>query len=342
MHWAAKDILYWLIALLPLAVILRLMLRWRERRLQMLADQAALDRLLPERQQTIHRRRLFCTLAATALIGIALARPQWGASHREVRHEGLEIIVVLDTSNSMRAEDFRPNRLQAAKWGIRDLVEHLDRDRIGLVAFAGDSFLISPLTIDYGAFMMALDDVHPGIIARGGTEIDQALRLAMDSFDHEAESDKVIILVSDGEDHGAPASRLIPKMRDLDITLFAIGVGSPDGGLIPISDRDGSVNFLRDRQGNVVRTRLDERTLQELALGTGGIYVRASAGDFGFERIIDQGIDRLKRDQLESRLIVQYEERFAVFIGAALLMLIVESLLGVAKGVKRPEREARI
>ena len=342
MHWGAKDILYWLFALLPLALLLSFMLRRRERRLRLLADQAALDRLLPERQQAIQRRRLFCTLAAAALIGIALARPQWGATHREVRHEGLETIVVLDTSNSMLAEDFRPNRLQAAKWGIRDLVERLDRDRIGLVAFAGDSFLVSPLTIDYGAFMMALDDVHAGMIGRGGTDIGQALRLAMDSFDHEAESDKVIILVSDGEEHGEPASRLIPELRDLGITVFAIGVGSPDGDLIPITDREGNVNFLRDRDGNVVRSRLDERTLQEIALGTGGIYVRSSGGDFGFERIIDQGIDHLKREQLESRLIVQYEERFAIFLGGALLLLFLESLLGIARGVKRPEREARI
>ncbi len=342
MHWGAQQTLYWLIALLPLALLLNHMLRRRERRLQMLADESALDRLLPERHRSIQRRRMFCTLGAAALTVLALARPQWGATQREVRHEGLEIIVVLDTSNSMRAEDFRPNRLQAAKWGILDLVEHLDRDRIGLVAFAGDSFLISPLTIDYGAFMMALDDVHAGIVARGGTEIDQALRLAVDSFDHEAESDKVIILVSDGEDHGSPASRLIPELRERDITIFAIGVGSPDGDLIPITDRQGNVNFLRDRDGNVVRTRLDERTMQELALGTGGIYVRASAGDFGFERIIDQGIDRLKRDQLESRLIVQYEERFALFLGGALLLLLAEALFGATKGVKRPERETRI
>lgn len=262
-----------------------------------------------------------------ALGVVALARPQWGEKWIDVQHMGLDILVVLDTSNSTLAEDVRPNRMERAKLGVRELVSQLRGDRIGLIPFAGGSYLYCPLTTDYGAFLMMLDDVRPGLIPRGGTAIEQALHLAIESFDDQLLADRVIILITDGEDHEGDPLRTIDEMRRRNIRLFAVGVGTPEGDLIPIPDGRGGMTFLRDRQGQIVRTRLEEATLERLATRTGGLYVRATPGEFGLRTIYEQGIAPLQRDRLESERLQIYEERFALFLIAALLLLVFESLL---------------
>lgn len=327
MQWGNPDMLPWLWLLLPLAALLFGLARRRERQLARLMDAQVLAQGLPATRLKRHRARLLLWLIAVALVGVALARPQWGEKWIEVRHMGLDILVVLDTSNSMLAEDIRPNRLGRAKLGIRDLIGQLRGDRIGLIPFAGDSYLYCPLTADYGAFMMMLDDVRPGLIPRGGTAVEQALRLAVNTFDDHLLADRVIILVTDGEDHEGNPLNVLDEMRRRNIRLFAVGVGTPDGDLIPVTDERGRTSFLRDREGNIVRTRLQEDMLERLATRTGGMYVRATPGDFGLEQIYQQGIAPLQRDMLETEMIRAYEDRFGWFLGLALLLLVVEALL---------------
>jgi len=327
MHWGAKTILYGLILLVPAAMVLFYMLRMRENKLRLIADREVLERLLPARAASRRRLKLCLTLLAAALLIVALARPQWGFHWREVNRRGLDIMVVLDTSNSMLAEDIKPNRLQQAKWGIRDLVRQLSNDRIGLIAFAGGSFLQCPLTIDYAAFLMTLDDLYAGIIPRGGTRIAQALELAMDSFEAETESDKAVVLITDGEDHEGDLSEIGAKLKERGIRVYAIGVGTLSGEPIPMRNEEGRLEFQKNKEGNVVTTALHEGSLKQLAIATGGMYVRSAPGDFGFERIIEQGIDKLQRSELESKMAKEYEERFQWFLGAALLLLLAESCI---------------
>jgi len=334
-NWGADSILYWLIALIPIAWLLLYLLARRERRLRLLADREVLDRLLPSRRPARRRWKLLIELLAIALVVLALARPQWGFQWREVKRRGLDIMVVMDTSKSMLAEDVKPNRLQQAKWGVRDLVRQLSRDRVGLIAFSGGSFLQCPLTIDYAALLLTLDDLYAGIIPRGGTRISQALDLALESFDYESDSDKVVILITDGEDTEGDPAAMTDELKRRGIRLYAIGVGTLAGEPIPIRNEEGRLDFQKNREGNVVKSSLQESGLQKLALATGGIYVRSAPGDFGFERIISQGIEKLKRSELESRMAKDFEDRFYWFIAAALILLAAENLVGIGRRVSQ-------
>ena len=325
-RWADPRFLHGLWALLPLAGLLWFLLARRERRLRLLLDGEAASRLAPGRSPARVRAKAVLWFLALALAIVALARPQWGVRWQQVRRRGLEILVVLDTSNSMRATDLKPDRLQRAKLGLGDLLTRLSGDRIGLVAFAGSSFLECPLTVDYAAFSMMLDDVRPGIIPRGGTAIAPALEKALESFDKGGEADRVIVLVTDGEDHGGGIDRAISALKEKKVRVFAVGVGTARGELIP-GAAGGRTAFLTDRSGNPVRTSLREEPLEKLAAATGGLYVSAADDDSALERVFDQGLANVRRDEKEARLVKAYEERFPWFLGAAVLLLTLESLL---------------
>lgn len=324
MKWGHPDILVWLWLLVPLAWLLLRQIRRREKLLSKLIDRSLWPHVIPDRKQSGIRRKQIVWLLALALCILALARPQWGFSWMEVSRKGLDVMVVLDTSNSMLAEDIKPNRLKQAQWGIEDLVRILNGDRIGLLCFAGGNFLQCPLTIDYAAFMMTLNDVYAGMIPRGGTAITPALNKAIDSFDSSSNADKAIVLITDGENHEGNPVSLLDKLKEKNIRVYSIGVGTREGELIPSTD-DQQQGYLKDRQGRVVKTALNEAPLRELALGTGGIYVRSAPGDFGFDRIVRDGLSRLTKDEQESRMVKAYEDRFMWLAGAALLLFITEA-----------------
>ena len=333
MKWADQYILYLLWLLIPTAWIIYALLKRREKKLRQLVDEQALSILLPIRTFKRIRARNIYWLLAIALCLIALARPQWGFRWVEVKQRGLDIMVVLDTSNSMLAEDIKPSRLQQAKWGIRDLLSQLQGDRVGLTVFAGSSFLECPLTVDYAAFMMTLDDVYAGIIPKGGTAIEQALKTAIDGFEDDSEADKAIVLITDGEDHEGNPLSMIKTLKNEGIRVYAIGVGTLGGELVPSQEPGG---FFKDRQGNVVKSSLKEDVLKQLALETGGAYVRSAAGDFGLERVFSESIDALKRSEQEERMAKIYEDRYLWFAGLGLILLIIEALMS-EKGFFRRE-----
>ncbi len=326
MKWGNQDLLFWLAALLPLLLITGLMLKRRAILLGRMAEKGLWATMLPGRSIKRQRIKIYLRVLALALATIALARPQWGFQWEKVTQRGLDIIVALDTSKSMLAQDIKPNRLQQAKWGVRDLVKELNGDRIGLVAFAGDSFLQCPATIDYAAFLMMLDDIYAGIVPVGGTDLFQALEDSIDSFGEESTSDKVIILISDGEGHTGDPLALIPRLKEENIRVFAIGVGTLQGELIQTSD-----GFVKDDSGNVVKSSLNEDMLERIALETGGFYVRSAPGDFGLERVYQQGISELQREERESRMAKIWQERFPWFIGASLLLLLLEAAIHPGK-----------
>lgn len=327
MKWGAPEVLPWLWLLVPLAWGVLALVGRRERRLRELADEAVLSTLMPNRSASLVHGRTVVWLAAVALCGVAMARPQWGFHWQEVKRRGLDIMVVLDTSRSMLAEDIKPNRLQQAKWGIRDLVRSLKGDRVGLVSFAGSSFLQCPLTSDYAAFLMTMDDVYVGIIPRGGTAIGQALETALEGFEERTDADKVIVLVTDGEDHSGSLDAVTERLKQEGIRVYAVGVGSIEGDLIPDQTDGGPSGYFKNREGNVVKSALREDAIGRLALATGGIYVRSVPGDFGLDRIVEQGLANLKRDEQDSRMVKDYEERFVWPLGLALVLLGSEAAL---------------
>jgi len=335
MRFGSPEFFHWLWLLLPLVITLAVLHRQRNRNLTSLISSTVWKTVLPGHNPKRSRWRTILRLLALLCIGLALTRPQWGYKMEEVRQRGLDIIVVLDTSKSMLATDIRPNRLQQAQWAVRDFVRHLKGDRIGLIAFAGSSFLQCPVTVDYAAFTMMLDDLYAGIIPRGGTAIAQALETAAESFDRSTEADKVIILITDGEDHDGDPLKMAEKLKDEDIRLYSIGVGTPEGELIPAKGG----GYVKDEQGRVVKSTINETLLEQLARETGGFYVRSAPGDFGLDRIYKLGISSLLQDEQDTRLAKVYEERFGWFGSAALLLLLAEALTAGKTKFKKPKSE---
>ena len=326
MKWGHVQLLVWLPLAIPLAWALFALLRRRRRALAQLVDPALLGVLAPAWNPARAKSRLVLRVLALALLVLALARPQWGFRWEEVRRRGLDLMVVLDTSRSMMASDIKPTRLQQAKWGIRDLLRNLRGDRVGLVPFAGSSILQCPLTIDYAAFTMTLDDVYSGIIPKGGTAIEQALRTAVAAFPKDGTADRVILLITDGEDHDGDPLALLPELKEQGVRVYTIGIGTLEGEMVPAGDGQGG--YFKDRQGQIVKTALKEDVLQKLALGTGGTYVRSAPGDTGLERVFNESIANLKRSEQENRTAKIYEERFVWPIAAAILLLAWEAMLG--------------
>jgi len=332
MNWQTPSDLWWLLALLPLWLMTGLLIRWRKKQLGNVIDESLWSVLLP--RYSIRRLRVknFIRLLALGFIILAWARPQWGFKDEEIKQRGLSILVALDTSRSMLAQDIKPSRLKQTKWGVRDLTKELKGDRIGIVAFAGDAFLQCPATLDYAAFLMTLDDVYSGIVPLGGTDLEKALRVAMKSFEKEKDdADKVIILISDGESTTGNPMALIPELKRAGIRLFCIGVGTKEGEIIQTSK-----GMVKDEKGNVIKSRLDEKSLEELALSTGGFYIRSAPGDFGLERVYRQGLAPLQRTNYNNRNVRVWNERFPLFLGFALVLLFIETLIRpTRKGEKK-------
>lgn len=276
---------------------------------------------------------------ATGLMVIALARPQFGTRVETVRRRGQDVVVAVDLSQSMMAEDISPNRLEAARLAILRLIRNLDGDRIGLVAFAGEAFIQSPLTADYSAAALFLNAMDPEIMPVQGTDLGQALQMSLDALDQGAREDRILVLVTDGEDHEGEIDPQIQRAVESGVRIHAVGLGSAEGVPIPAgpSGRDG---FLRDDEGNVVTTRLDEATLQNLASATGGQYVRVAAGVTAFSDLVDD-IAAGEGEEAETREVTQFEEQFPLFLGLALILLIVEFLLSDGRRPPLPEPEAQ-
>jgi Ca-activated chloride channel family protein len=335
MSWAA-PMAFLLLPVTALALAVALVLRhYRRRRLGRLFPEAVRAGMTLRQSADLSRLRNVLGVTGLLLCALSLARPQWGYTWREVERRGLEIVFLLDSSNSMRANDISPSRLQRAKWGVEEFVRALDGDRIGLAGFAGEGQILCPLTLDYGAFMMHLDDVFPGIIPRGGTRLEAGLRAALRAFgDEPGEADRVILLISDGESHEGDLDAVIRDLRRENIRVFAIGIGDPEGALIPLPMDQGGP-YLRNRQGEVVMSRLDETTLLRVTRQTNGLYVRASQADFGVGLLIEQGLAPLKRAQLDSTRVRQMRDRFQIPLGIGVLLLFLEGFARVPSLLKK-------
>ena len=306
--------------------------RRRSMRLERFADKNLLKGMAPFASA---RRRMIKTailIIAVCLCLFAFARPQWGFEWQEIKRSGLDILIAIDVSKSMLATDVKPNRIERSKFAVKDLVKKLSGDRIGLIAFAGTSFLQCPLTIDYNGFLLALDDLSIGTIPRGGTSITSAIREAINSFKGPEKKYKVLVIITDGEDFEGDALQAAKEAAGLGIKIYCIGVGTPAGDLIPVSGEYGERAYLTDRQGNVVKTRLNEDILKSIALSIGGSYVHATQGEFGLVLLYDRIISKLEKRDIEEKMRKHYKERFQIFLAAAVLLLFIEPLIREGKG----------
>ncbi|PIE84441.1 MAG: hypothetical protein CSA07_01645 [Bacteroidia bacterium] len=314
--------LYWL-AVLPLVlVVLVLARRWRRMRIAAFGHAEAVSRLMPYASGGRWWARNVLYLLALALLVVGLARPQFGVAREDVKGRGSEIMVVLDVSRSMLAEDVKPSRLERAKLEISKLVSELKRDRVGLILFAGRAYVQLPITSDFAAAQLFLQSVNTDMIQQQGTVMGEALSLAMKSFGPSERMGKAIVLISDGESHDDDPLSVARQAAKEGIRIFTVGFGSPSGSLI----RQPGGGVLKDAAGNPVVTRLDEKTLADIASTTGGVYLRAEVHQGSLSPIISR-IEDLEKGEYDKVTYTRYNEQFQPFLLVALLLVVLASAM---------------
>ncbi len=320
------------LALLPLlAALFLLFLRWRNRALKHLADEALLPLITEGVSRYRRSLKFWLFFVAMLFLVIAWANPQWGTKRKTVTQKGLDIFIALDISNSMLCQDIAPSRLERSKRFAGNLVDKLAGNRIGLILFAGDAFLASPLTTDYGAIHNELSTASPHLAGAQGTDLAQALKLARLSFIPDDETNKAIILITDGEDHEGQAAEQLRKAADEGIIAFTIGVGTKEGGLIPYNF-NGRRDYLRNpSNGQPVRTRLKEDLLRQMAKDGNGNYFHIREGD-AILKALKNKLDQLEKREMEIRAFSEYNSYYQYFLAIGLLLLAVEVALPVGRG----------
>ena len=337
----ANPPMLWLLLAIPPALLA--FFWWAGRTRQRLLTQFIQARLLPALTVGISARRqkirVGCLVLAVVCLILALARPQWGFDWQEMKQRGLDIVVAIDTSKSMLAEDITPNRLARAKLAALELMQRARTDRLGLVAFAGSAFLQCPLTIDDAAFRQSVEALNVNIIPRGGTAIAEAIETVLTAF-KEGDNYKVLVLFTDGEDHDSGALEAAEKAAKDGMRIFTIGVGTAEGELLRIKDAQGGSDYIHDEQGNVVKSHLNERLLQQIAGATEGGFYLPLRGAKAIDTLYDQGLAKLPKSEHQEKFVRQYHERYHWPLAAAIILLVVEMLFPERKREPRAKPAA--
>jgi len=304
--------------------------RNRKRNLERFGDYNLVGKLMPHFSLSKVRWKFWLLFFAVFFMMVGFAGPQLGSKLVTVKRKGIELIIALDVSNSMLAEDIKPNRLAAAKMAIEKLVDKLDEDRIGLIVFAGKAYVQVPVTSDYVSAKMFLNTISNKTVPIQGTNITEALDLAERSFTSDQDISKAVILITDGENHDQNAVEKAKELAQKGIRIYTVGIGSPQGVPIPITTSNGRKVYKRDKDGNIVVTKLNEKVLQEIAMVGNGTYVRATNSGIGLDIIFDE-LSKLNKKEIESKIYAEYENYFQPFIAIALLLLLIEVLLPFRK-----------
>src|SRR5437667_3162418 len=336
MKFANPQMIWLLLVSVPL---LAWFLWWAWRRKQALIAQFVQARLLAQLTVGVspwrQKIRLGLLVCAVACAMLALARPQWGFDWEEAKQRGLDLVVAIDTSRSMLAEDVQPNRLARAKFAALDLMKEAKSDRLALIPFAGAAFLQCPLTLDEQAFRQSVEALEVGIIPVGGTALTEAIETALTAF-KEGDNFKILVLFTDGEDHDSGALAAAEKAAKAGLKIFTLGVGTANGELLRATDDKGEMSYIKDEQGNVVKSRLNESLLQQIATATGGFYLPLRGAD-SMKTLYDKGLAPLPKSEISERLVRRYHERYQWPLALALAALLAEMFLPERKRVARSE-----
>jgi Ca-activated chloride channel family protein len=324
MQWRDPWSLLGLVLVAALAAFLAWAWRRRQRALAAFVEAALQPVVVPDVDPRRRRLRAGLLVSGALLLVVALAGPMWGFRWQQVERRGIDLVIALDTSRSMLADDVKPNRLARAKLGVRDLVAAARGDRLALVAFAGTAFLQCPLTLDTGAFLQSLDAIEVGIIPRGGTALAAAIESSLAAFEGREGNHQAVVLISDGESHEGDLDAAIARAKERGVRIFTVGIGTAEGELL----RGQGGAFLKDRKGQVVKSRLDEATLERIAVDTGGVYLHAAGPGLGLTELYRDHIATLDERELESTLERRYELRYRIPLALAFLLLLLEPLVG--------------
>lgn len=313
--------LWWLLTIPVFVVAYVLITRHKRRQLSEFGDPELMAQLMPDASKSRPIVKFALLMGALSLLIIAAARPQYGQQEKTVKRQGIEVMVALDISNSMLAEDVAPNRLDRAKQMLSKMIDNMVDDKVGLVVFAGEAFTQLPITCDYVSAKMFLNTISPKLIPTQGTAIGAALQTAIRSFgSQESDAGRAIILITDGENHEDDAIAAAKQAQELGIQVFVIGIGKPEGSPIPVP---GTNDYIKDRSGQVVVSRLNEEMCQEIAQAGKGAYVRCDNTNTAM-RALQQELDRIATTDLETTVYADYNEQYQSFVLIALLLLVID------------------
>ena len=320
-RFANIEMLWWLVAI-PIFVIAYIVYTKRkQRQLREFGDQELMAQLMPDASKSRPIWKFSLMMIALVLLIIAVARPQYGQKENSIKRQGIEVMVALDISNSMLAEDVAPNRLDRAKQMLSKMIDNMVDDKVGLVVFAGEAFTQLPITCDYVSAKMFLNTITPSLIPTQGTAIGSALQTAITSFgSQESDAGRAIILITDGENHEDDAIAAAKKAQELGMQVFVIGIGKPEGAPIP---KPGTNDYFKDRSGQVVVSKLNEDMCQQIAQAGNGVYVRCDNTNTAM-RALQQELDRIATAELETTVYADYNEQYQSFALIALLLLLIE------------------
>lgn len=327
MKFASPEYLYLLI-LLPLLLAVYIYSNYRRNRnLRLYGDVQLLKSLMPDVSVYRPSIKFWLSFAALALIVVALARPQFGSKKETITRQGIEAVIALDISNSMLAEDIAPNRLEKAKKIISRLIDKFENDKVGLIVFAGDAFVQLPITNDFISAKMFLETISPALISRQGTDIGGAISLAMKSFTNTEGVGKAIILITDGENHEGGAEEAAKLAANKGMNVYVLGIGSLEGAPIPA---DGSNDYRRDKEGNVVVTKLNEQMAQTVAQAGNGAYIRVDNTN-NAQKILESEVNKLAKADVTTEVYTEFNEQFEFIAWIAFILLVIEALILTGK-----------
>ena len=321
-----------LLGILP-ALILFYIIAFRNRRsaLEQFAGSTLAPKLLIGVSPLKQKLKAALLVFSLFFMILALAEPKWGFHIEEIKRRGVDLVMALDVSKSMLAEDLKPNRLSRAQLEMESLLESLRGDRVGLVVFAGSSFIQCPLTLDYATAKLFLEDVSIESIPRGGTDVGDAVKKSIEAFEGEEAGDRVILLITDGEDHGGSLDAALKEAKEKEIKIYPVGIGKTEGAPIPLQSEGGQVQYLRDPSGSVVLSKLDLRLLERIASHTGGRGGIIGSGDFSLEELYERSIAKLDKAELGSTQKKEYHHRFQWPLAAGFILLYLEGLISERK-----------
>ncbi|MCX6257122.1 MAG: VWA domain-containing protein [Bacteroidia bacterium] len=322
-QFAHKEYLM-LLALIPvLGILFFIVIILKKRAVKSFGEYSLISLLMPDVSASRPVVKFILVMVGLAFLILAIAGPQVGSKLGDVKHKGVELIVCLDVSNSMLAEDVQPNRLEKAKQVISKMIDNLKNDKFGLIIFGGDAYVQLPITTDYGAAKMFLASAGPNSIPVQGTAIGSSLEMAIKSFTSEKDKNRAIVLISDGENHEDDAVEMSGEAAKKGIIIHTMGIGKPEGSPIPRGGKLGGNNFMTDNQGQVIITKLNETNLEQMASSGNGIYIRVNNTQSAVKSLFDE-INKMEKTEIQATVYSEYEERFQYVVAVALLFLIVE------------------
>lgn len=324
-RFANPEYFYFLLVI-PVFLVLFIITRLnRSRSLRQFGDHALISQLMPSVSNARPVIKFMLWMLALTFIVTALAQPQFGSKVLTSKRRGVELIIALDVSNSMMAEDIKPNRLERAKRAISKLTERLRDDKLGLIVFAGQAYVQLPITTDYVSAKLFLDAINTNIVPVQGTAIGAAIEMAKKSFSPDFAGSKAVIVITDGENHEDDAVGAAKDARESNIVVHTIGMGLPQGAPIPMGP-EGSRDFLKDRDNNIVVTKLDENMLTQIATAGGGTYIRANNAEVGLNNLFNE-IEKMEKSEMDSREYSEYNDQFPLFLMLALAMILFDFMI---------------